>query len=257
MLGSETGTCYNAIPSRVQFLAGPLEADYVPKERKPRAKRQQQAESDDEEEERPEEVKNQETNADQLSAVERNIAAVRKTLRKRSHAAYKETVDEIRELPEDEQAAAKKKLKETAGEVCAIKCMFNPESFTQTVENMFHCAFLVNDARAKMVVRDGCPKVAAIPKKKKNHPPAKQSVVSLNMRDWRKLCKAYKVKQADIPHRTGSEQERHVKKRAVGVVSPPDDDEEEEEQHLKKKAVRVISPPDDEEDDDEEEPSSP
>jgi len=223
MLGKETGTCYNAVPSRVQFLGGPLVADFAPKERKQRAKRQK-VESDDEEEERPEEVRNQETNADQLSAVERNFKVVRNTLKRKSKAAYRAKFDEISALPEEEQRSARKKAKATAAETCAIKYMFNPKSFTQTVENMFHYSFLVKKGEAKMVVRDGKPRVAAIPNDKtKQVPPAKQSVVSLNMRDWRRLCNAYKVKKSAIPHRTGSKQKHHARVK----LSPPEEEEED------------------------------
>lgn len=185
-------------------------------------------ESDDEaEEERPEEVKNQETNADQLSAVERNIVVVRKTLKKRSHAAYKQVVEEIAELPEEEQGPARKRARETAGETCAIQYVCNPKSFTQTVENLFHFSFLIKKGEAKFCVRDGKPKVALVPEKNVDQkPPAKQSVVSFNMRDWRRLCKAYKVKKGDIPHRTGSKQKR-TKKAAAAKRSSPQDEEEE------------------------------
>lgn len=214
-LGRETGTCFNALPSRVQFLAGPLEADFVPKERKPRAKRPKlsQEEEDDEEEERPEDVKNQETNADQLSAVERNIAIVAKTLRNKSRADLKKRIDEIALLPEEEQEAARIQAKKIAGETCAIQYMMNPKSFTQSVENMFHFSFLVKKGNAKFIIRNGKPKVAMNPEKNADQkPPAKQSVVAFTMRDWRRLCKAYKVKQSDIPHRTGSKQKRHQKR---------------------------------------------
>ena len=111
MLGRETGTCFNAVPSRVQFMAGPLGADFCPKERKQRAKRQKVESDSEAEEERPEEVKNQETNADQLSAVERNIEVVRKTLKKQSKRAYDKAFAEISALPEDEQAGCEKEGK--------------------------------------------------------------------------------------------------------------------------------------------------
>ena len=56
-LGFQVGVCFNALPSHVAFLYGPLDAEYIPKERKERAQRQKTAQGDDDdEEEQPEDV---------------------------------------------------------------------------------------------------------------------------------------------------------------------------------------------------------
>jgi hypothetical protein len=213
-LGVEAGTCFNSVPSHVSFLAGPLHADFEPKARQPRAPRKKTADSEeDEQEERPEEVTNQEKNADQLSAVERNMKTLNKVLRKRSRETMKQRVQVIAELPEDQQESAKKKLKGVrAYEVDAIQYMFNPKSFTQTVENIFHFSFLVKRGTANICVRPDGPKVATFEKERDEEDPSRQAIVSINMRDWRDLCRAYEVKLCDIPHRTGSKQVNHFKK---------------------------------------------
>lgn len=212
-LGVEVGTCFNAVPSRIQFLAGPLHADFEPKVRQPRAPRKKHDSEDEEEEERPEEVKNQETNADQLSAVERNMKIVNNVLKKRSKETAAKHMEEISKLPEEEQGAARKRLKGSRGyEVDAIQYMFNPKSFTQTVENVFHFSFLVKKGTANICVRPDGPKVASIKEIRETAPPARQAIVSLTMQDWRELCSAYNVEQSDIPHRTGSKQVNHFKK---------------------------------------------
>jgi hypothetical protein len=197
----------------VSFLAGPLHADFEPKVRQARAPRTKTDSQDDEPEERPEEVVNQEKNADQLSAVERNMKTLNKVLRKRSRETMAQHVHDIAELPEGEQEAAKKKFKGVlAYEVDAIQYMFNPKSFTQTVENIFHFSFLIKKGSANICVRPDGPKVAAMDKERDEEDLSRQAIVSLNMRDWRELCRAYKVASCDIPHRTGSKQVNHFKK---------------------------------------------
>jgi hypothetical protein len=232
-LGKETGTCFNAIPARVQFLAGPLVADFTPPVRKPRAKRTASSQEDDaeEEEERPEEVKNPQRNANQLSAVEENINIVSKTIKKRSRDAYKARIAEISQLPQEEQAAARKRAKKTGAQVCAIQYMFNPLSFTQTVENLFHYSFLVKSGAGRIcLAQDGKPQVAAVPEKeaKEKHQPAKQAIVSLTMRDWRRMCKAYNVKKADIPNRKTAK--RAAAEEAAAAARPLQSDGEQEEE---------------------------
>jgi hypothetical protein len=190
--GVQAGTCFNATPSRVQFLAGPLHADYVPK--KARAKRKRDVYEDNEPEERPDVVTNLQENADAShSAVERHIKVLNKVLKHRSEQVMQHVAD-------------KKRLKQGDCEVDAIQYMFNPHSFTQTVENLFHFSFLIKNGNAKICARPDGPKVASISRSIKKEP--RQAIVAITPRDWRDLCRANKVVQADIPHRTVSKQVR-------------------------------------------------
>ena len=197
-LGVQSGTCFNAIPSRIQFFGGPLHADFVPRTARAKRKRVDQ-QGDDGEEEYPDSVDNQETNPpDQLSAVDHNIQILNKVLRQRSE----QIKHEIAKLPPN-------KRRKMDCEVNAIQYMFDPNSFTQTVENMFHFSFLVKNGGAKIVARPDGPKVAAVYRSVKKQ--SRQAIVSLTMQDWRELCRAYEVKKADVPHRTGSKQVHHFK----------------------------------------------
>mmetsp|Transcript_2767 Transcript_2767/g.8135 ORF Transcript_2767/g.8135 Transcript_2767/m.8135 type:complete len:409 (+) Transcript_2767:120-1346(+) len=226
-LGREAGVCFNSVPSRVAFLNGPVDVVYVPKERKKREKRVVEEESDDEEEQ-PEELdqKKQKADADKLSAVERNMAIVNKVLNQKSSEAYAKAHEAFKEeedtLDPEERKRKKKRVKAKGREVDAVQHLFNPKSFTQTVENIFHFSFLVKKGSAGIAVRSekeakefgGVPGPvvrAYAPTKEGETPVPKQAIVSLNMRDWRDMCKAFEVTESDIPHRKGSKHARKKK----------------------------------------------
>lgn len=216
--GREAGACFNAVPSHVTFLSGTLRTDYIPKERKQRAPKEKETESD-EEEEKPEDVKTQIKDADNLSAVERNMGVLNKTLRKRCKAATAANKHKLEsaefETVEDEKRATKR-FKRHGSDICAIQYLFNPKSFTQTVENIFHYSFNVKKGCARIDVLsetsnvDGDsndpvgPVVRWVEPGSKKLPPARQSVVAFTMHDWRELCKAYNVESGDIPNRAKS-----------------------------------------------------
>ncbi|KAI2503113.1 Nse4 C-terminal [Fragilaria crotonensis] len=197
-LGAEVGVCFNALPSNIKFLAGPLHSDYTPKERKKAERRNKQSDSDNEEEEKPEEVKIQEKDADKLSAVEQNIRTVSDVLTKKSKEERKRLAEECN-LDELEP-----EKRQRVGEVGAIEYLFNPKSFTQTVENIFHFSFLLKEGRASIYkTNDKGPMVQPHPQVA-DHRPCRQSIISINMRDWRRLSETYNVTKSLVPHRTGS-----------------------------------------------------
>jgi hypothetical protein len=191
---------------------------YVPKERKKREKRVVEEESD-EEEEQPEELdqKKQKADGDKLSAVERNMAIVNKVLNQKSNEAYAQAYEALKEeedtLEPEERKRKKKKIKAKGYEIDAVQHLFNPKSFTQTVENIFHFSFLVKKGSAGIAVRSEKeakefggvpgPVVRAYASKEGVGVP-RQAIVSLNMRDWREMCKTFEVTEGDIPHRKGS-----------------------------------------------------
>uniref|UniRef100_A0A7S2XRN1 Non-structural maintenance of chromosomes element 4 n=1 Tax=Attheya septentrionalis TaxID=420275 RepID=A0A7S2XRN1_9STRA len=228
-LGVEAGACYNTVPSRVSFLAGPLHAEYKPKERKVRQARVRQ-EEDTAEEERPEDVKNdkQSNDGDRLSAVETHIKVINNTLRRKSKDTKNSLVarhsEEISEATDtDSRKKLKKRHEAHGGEISVIPLLFNPKSFTQTVENIFHFSFQVKSGHASISARtpEQAARYGGAPAGPVTQPcvapnvaiDARQAIVSLNMRDWRKLCEAYNVESCDVPHRTGS---KHARSTTVG-----------------------------------------
>lgn len=235
-LGFQVGVCFNALPSRVSFLRGPIDASYQPKERKKPERRKRNTANDEEtenaEEERPEELdqtKKKKADGNALSAVEKHIATINKTLaqltrvEKESALARKpEFMERISSQMTGGEDDVKKKCKKKerafhseAGRVNAVQCLFNPQSFTQTVENIFHYSFLVKNNKAGIRVRSAekaeelggagpGPVAYTIDKadaSNVNMPPPRQAIVALSMKDWRDMCDAYAVEESDVPHR--------------------------------------------------------
>jgi hypothetical protein len=209
-LGSEVGVCFNALPSNVCFLAGPLDSEYTPKQRKKFERRARVVDSDAEEpEDKPEDVKEQDKDGDKLSAVEQNIHVVEKVLKKKCRQASDTTKEEF---DGDDMPEAKR---QRLGEINAVETLFNPKSFTQTVENLFHFSFILKSANAQIyATKDAGPMVRIAPETGEQ-PVPRQAIISLNMRDWRRMTEAYNVDKSLVPHRTGS---RHARADGGGAT---------------------------------------
>ena len=212
MFGFQTGICFNAVGSHVSFLYGPLDAEYKVKERKKVERKQKQVEQEEDvEEQQPEDVdqsQKKESDGNELSAVESHMNTIKGTLKKRAKeeaakASEREEEyvaklsDEVEDGPEKEKFIGKrvKKFQIEAQKVNAVQNLFNPQSFTQTVENVFHFSFLIKANQASIEVRDaetakefgGCePGPVIRPLKNTNIPDdgkkLTQAIVSLNMK---------------------------------------------------------------------------
>jgi len=241
-LGIEAGVCFNAVPSNVTFLNGPLQdgqEEFTVKQRREPRPRQRE---ENVEEERPEDIQGHTArDADQLSAVQKNIrdvagaliAKVDKNYRKNKHRLI-EIYGKEANIPDK----AKKKIKKNP-DVCAVELLFNPRSFTQTIENIFHYSFLVKKGEAALAVKKerhiaegftlpAGPVVRYTNEKETQLKPLpRQAIVSLTMKDWRDMIEAYEVKKSDVPHRTGSkfQQETSTTGPAQHKYEQSDDDE--------------------------------
>mmetsp|Transcript_25213 Transcript_25213/g.58247 ORF Transcript_25213/g.58247 Transcript_25213/m.58247 type:complete len:189 (-) Transcript_25213:223-789(-) len=183
MLGTECGACFNAVPSN-SFLNGPIEKEIVQKVRQRRAPRPKM--DPNEKEENPDDLRKMEKTGNELSATEEHLQVIARTLKRRCTA------------PGEGDDRRKKKVKK----VCAVKFLVNPQSFTQTVENIFHYSYLVRSGKAAIAVdkKTGLPTVK--PKDlQAGTPTPRQAILAFNMSDWRKLTREFGVDKGDIPHR--------------------------------------------------------
>ncbi|CAJ1934459.1 unnamed protein product [Cylindrotheca closterium] len=223
LLGSQAGVCFNAAPSNVSFLNGPL-SDGKTLQVKQRAKRAPVQEDSEAEEENPEEVKGHTArDANQLSAIEQSMKDLHKTLRKRCNATFTENKRKLEEAHEGGEIPPKlkKKLKKGGMKIDAVQYLFNPNSFTQTVENIFHYSFLIKKGSASLKadkagfgehVGEEAPGglFARYIPENTVQPTPKQAIVSLTMKDWRELCEAHNVTEGDLPHRKGSKKTKRA-----------------------------------------------
>jgi len=144
------------------------------------------------EEIQPEQVTTRTKDSDNLSAVEKAMKSMSKKLTQR--------------IKEDHGGVVR-----DTDDIDGIQFLFNPESFTQTVENIFNYSFLVKDGKGAIFVRDqmeasqeGKPpglRVGPRHNDSVNLQKHTQSVCSFTMSDWRKLCEAHNLEQGDLPTR--------------------------------------------------------
>lgn len=199
------GVCFNSLPPNVSFLYGAIDAEYAPKERKKaeRKKKVQEEENDaDEEEEQPEDIdqgKKKSGDGNELSAVQKHISVINRTLIEKSRESREEASKQLKDFErrlsqggEDERSIAKKQkkfMKENT-HVSAVETLFNPKSFTQTVENIFHFSFLVKESKGAIRVRSvkeaevygGVPGPVLAPHTNEEPKVPTQAVISLSMK---------------------------------------------------------------------------
>ena len=182
-MGVEAGICFNALPSHCSFSPGVWASE--PSAKKPRAKPQPRV-VDTGPEEKPQEQQQgaaQKQQDSTLSFAEANIKKLRKTLKRRAN----EEKDPSEPLPK----------------IDGRRFLLNPKSFTQTVENMFYYSFLVKKGQGGIGVdEDGLYVHPVVENDEESNdvlPEAKQAIISLTMRDWRRLRQG--LTEHDMPHR--------------------------------------------------------
>lgn len=186
-----------------------------------RAPRQRRQQDENAQGEKPEDVKEQDAkDCDKVSAIEQSMITLDRTLKKRVKETYRDDKRKLAELHgENIPGDLAKKLKNHGVGIDAIQYLFNPDSFTQTVENIFHFSFLVKKGSASFLVREKGLTVGSLElppgpvvkyiEENKSPLPDRQAILTLTMQDWRDLCAAYHVTRGDLPYRTGS---KHAKR---------------------------------------------
>jgi non-structural maintenance of chromosomes element 4 len=207
-LGTEAGICFNALPDRVTFLAGALDQQLPVKVRAARQPRVKDT-IHDEAEVKPESVdpNGNKGDADKLSAMEKAMRTIRKKLKTRS-------LDEMAANPAEEA--------EEHPDIDGVQFLFNPQSFTQTVENIFNFSFLIKKGEAEIGVRPPLDRrrspSGAYVAYRTYDPEAPnvectQAVCCFTMADWRRLCQKQAeigFEKGDLPHRTGTRHGRNL-----------------------------------------------
>jgi hypothetical protein len=192
-LGRECGVCFNAVPTGhlgVPFLAGPLDASKSAKVRKQVVRSTKDTELARAAEVQPEIVEKQIVGSDNLSSVETTMREMKKLLEKRSK-------EEL--------------TKKGSNTVDAFRFLFNPKSFTQTVENIFHFSFLIKKGEASIDVKcsdDDKDDQLVIAPTQGEAEETTQAVCSFNMRQWRMICQNLDLEKCDMPHRSTNQKKR-------------------------------------------------
>ncbi|CAG8441781.1 6477_t:CDS:10 [Ambispora leptoticha] len=87
--------------------------------------------------------------------------------------------------------------------------IINPESFSQTIENLFYLSFLVRDGQVSIDDEDGQPIItrceSATAEDYENGLIKKQVVLEMDMALWKQLIEVYEIKKSIIPTRVKKE----------------------------------------------------
>ena len=220
--GIQVGLCFNALSDHCSFLYGPLDADYVPKERKKpeRRKKQTQEELSDAEEEQPDTIIQRKNNVkgNELSAVGIHIKKVKSMLKKKSKEQkqsisrqekerYINSISEGGLIDETSIEQRKKKLATELTRVNASNVLLDRSSFTKTVENINNFSFLVKHSTAGIKVRSceeaeefkqaginlpSGPVIYPVPERDQMRGGTNtQAVLAFTMKDWRKMTQVF------------------------------------------------------------------
>jgi len=138
-----------------------------------------------------------------------------RTPRKKDEEGVTKKLEQIESVEKQEEATTKevdriykilkKKTKDGQRPICFFKFTINPESFGQTVENIFHVAFLIKDGRVSVDFDDDDLPTINLHKAAEEQPedvPRKQVVMPLSMKDWQELIEVYEITVAMIPTRS-------------------------------------------------------
>jgi len=86
------------------------------------------------------------------------------------------------------------------GEVNMFDVVVDPQSFTQTVENVFALSFLVKDTKVRMDVKDDVPVVCSFASTP-NKPKDVQFVATLDHATWKRICEEFEIEKGQMQHR--------------------------------------------------------
>ena len=217
-LGHEAGVCFHSVPSRVVFLSGAVAVEDTGEPVKKKRRVYQRASTQDLEDSVEEVLVADETIGDHERSPGRD-------------ALFSTEVQRMKKALKAQCAAARHASKQSNGssttndseqfdnEIDMVPFLVNPKSYTQTIENFMNLSHLLKKGNAGVRKgQDGIMYIRSISSKHKHPtwqddkgghqvgqhplpPPPRQAVLSLTMRDWRALIKAYQLTEGGLPHR--------------------------------------------------------
>jgi len=131
--------------------------------------------------------------------------------------AQKQAPEKVDYMGKNYQAATKEEVEnvlcilrqlcdQMGGPVCFFEFAVNPDSFMETVMNIFHISFLIKDDYAQVFLDDdGLLAIEAIPSETDSRKPSRkpephQVVLSMNKAEWKEIVKEFEIeKPAIIP----------------------------------------------------------
>lgn len=208
----------NKRPPTASFLLGPLS---VQKKARTTQRRATQRRAPVGPATRPQEVREGDITPSENSNLTHLVKGIKSKLEKHLESAIDAAEKEIDAIPEDEitdedysAAFARHRVAQTPDSEAAVHLFdfaINPESFGQTVENLFYISFLVREGNAQ-IVKDhhGLPLlVPAAPRgvseQRDQGAQKHQAVFSIDYLTWQMFIDAYRIREPLIPHREQEE----------------------------------------------------
>ncbi|KAL9130158.1 MAG: hypothetical protein Q9217_001593 [Psora testacea] len=206
-LGRQASCPHNVRPPLPGFLLGPLSVQR--RARKATQRRERLQKRDPKDAVRPEELK-----AKDLEQVENsNLTTICKNIRELLVEKCQEGEELVeRDLTEDMtkeeiRALMKKHGIADSGGVPLFHFVVDPQSFGQTVENLFYVSFLIRDGAAGIgndsdMIPTLHPNQPSTPEQiKKEYIQKHQAIFHLDFETWEDIIETFDIKQSVIPHR--------------------------------------------------------
>lgn len=122
-------------------------------------------------------------------------------------AVNTELPPELREDPDTLRTYYSRFSVRDTGGIDLLRFAVNPQSFAQTVENLFYISFLIRDAKVALEYDDdGLPSIATIDQDdteavEKGSVTRHQAVLSIDESSWKDVVKTFNITKSMIPHR--------------------------------------------------------
>lgn len=153
-------------------------------------------------------------NVDDMAKKENDLTAICTNILQHLHTIQAETQHVVSDLIEDDMDDEEKTrlmhqhgLRSTGG-IDLMRFVVNPDSFGQTVENMFYVSFLIRDGRVEIELDEhDLPALAPVDREPaddgtQRHGASKhQAILSMDEQTWQEIIEVFNITTPMIPHR--------------------------------------------------------